>query len=388
MIQRNLIKTIKKDLNSTPAVVLYGPRQVGKTTLVKELYRQEKDRFIYLDLESRADRAKLNDPELFLHQMRNKTVILDEVQTFPNLFPVLRSLIDANRKPGRFLLLGSASPELIQQSSESLAGRTQYREMFPFSMEETGVSKLNTLWFRGGFPPAFLAQNEEEVSIWMETFIYTYASRDLRLLGLPMQTQELLRLIQMLAHQHGQILNYSNLSRSLGVSMPTVKNAMYYLEEALLIRTLKPWHTNLKKRLVKTPKVFIRDTGMLHHLLFIDGFNQLMGHPQAGNSWEGFVIQQILMMLPRNIHPWFYRTQAGAEIDLMLTKGEKIQCAIEIKLTNAPSIKRGHTEAILDLTPIHKVIVTPDADTYPLKGGWTVYRLADFLKNLLNILRE
>lgn len=382
MIQRDLIKAIKQDLKKVPTVVLFGPRQTGKTTLVKQLMSASKDRYIYLDLESPADKSKLTDPELFLSRLTDKTVIIDEVQTLPHLFPVLRSLIDRDRKPGRFLLLGSASPELIQQSSESLAGRIRYRELFPFSLEEIGYDNQEKLWFRGGFPLAYLSKNDAEANEWMTDFIHSYTSRDLRMLGLPMQPTEIVRLMQMLAHQHGQIINYSNLARSLGVSMPTVKNAMYYLEEAMLIRTFQPWYVNLGKRLVKSPKVYIRDSGMLHNLLFVNDYEQLMGHPQAGNSWEGFVLQQILTNLPEKLSPWFYRTQDGAEIDLLLTNGTQIQVCIEIKLTNAPTTSRGNTEAILDLKPKYQIIITPGADTYPLKNKWMVYSLQSFLKDL------
>ncbi|HEY6083153.1 MAG TPA: ATP-binding protein [Chitinophagaceae bacterium] len=386
MIQRELIKIIKNDLKTVPAIVLYGPRQSGKTTLVKQLTLKDRKRFSYLDMESVADSAKLRDPELFLSRVTDKTVVIDEVQTLPGLFPVLRSLIDQNRKPGRFLLLGSASPELIQHSSESLAGRIRYREMFPFSLNEVGYGHQDKLWFRGGFPKAYLAANDESAMEWLTDFVYSYASRDLRALGLPMQETQITRLLQMLSYQHGQLVNYSNIARSLGVSVPTTMKAMYYLEEAMLIRTLKPWYFNAGKRLVKTPKVYIRDSGMLHNLLFLQNYEQLMGHPQAGNSWEGFVIQQIFFRLSRNIHPWFYRSQDGSEVDLILSKGNTIQCAIEIKLTNAPEIRRGHTEAITSLKPKHCIVITPDAETFPLKDKWMVYSLDNFLKDMETLM--
>lgn len=386
MIQRELIKTVEKDLQTVPAIVLYGPRQSGKTTLVKQIAAKNSTLFLYLDMEKPSDNIKLRDPELFLSKATNKTVIIDEVQTLPDLFPVLRALIDRERKAARFMLLGSASPEILQHSAESLAGRVRYRELFPFSLTEAGVTQMDKLWLRGGFPKAFLSQDDETAMDWLTDFIYTYASRDLRILGLPMRETEVTRLLQMLAHQHGQLLNYSSLSRSLGVSAPTVTNALYYLEEAMLIRTLKPWHFNAGKRLVKTPKIYIRDTGMLHNLLFLGNYEQLMGHPQAGNSWEGFVIQQILTKLPRNIYPWFYRSQAGAEIDLLLTKGNTIQCAIEIKLTNAPELRRGHIQAVQDLKPKHQILITPHADTYPLKDKWIVYGLTAFLKDMGKLL--
>ena len=382
MIRRELIEVLKNDLKEVPAIVLFGPRQVGKTTLVKKIAAESSAKFLYLDMESPSDKNKLDDPELFLAQVEEKTVIVDEVQLIPSLFPVLQTLIDKKRKAGRFLLLGSASPELIQHSSESLAGRVRYRELFPFSLEEVGKRNQNKLWLRGGFPEAFLSKNDEHAAAWLEDFIYSYASRDLRALGLSLQERQVTRLMQMLAHQHGQLLNYSSLAKSLSLSVPSITKAVFYLEEAMLIRTLQPWHFNTKKRLVKTPKVYIRDTGMLHNLLFLQNFEQLMGHPQVGNSWEGFVIQQILARLPQNIRPWFYRSQDGSEIDLILSKANNILAALEIKLTNAPKITRGNTEAVNELSPKHAVIINPQADTYQIKGGWVVYGLDGLLKNM------
>jgi predicted AAA+ superfamily ATPase len=382
MIRRELIDILKNDLKEVPAIMLFGPRQAGKTTLVKKIAAESSAEFLYLDMESPSDKNKLDDPELFLTQVEEKTVIVDEVQLIPSLFPVLRTLIDKKRKAGRFLLLGSASPELIQHSSESLAGRVRYRELFPFSLEEVGKRNQNTLWLRGGFPEAFLSKNDEQAAAWLKDFIYSYASRDLRALGLSLQERQVTRLMQMLAHQHGQLLNYSSLAKSLGISVPSITKAAFYLEEAMLIRTLQPWHFNTKKRLVKTPKVYIRDTGMLHNLLFLHNFEQLMGHPQVGNSWEGFVIQQILTRLPQNIQPWFYRSQDGSEIDLILSKANGILAALEIKLSDAPKITRGNTEAVKELSPKHSVIITPQADTYPIKGGWMVYGLDGLLKDM------
>lgn len=382
MIRRELIEVLKKDLKEVPAILLFGPRQVGKTTLVKKIAAESSAGFLYLDMESPSDRNKLDDPELFLTQAEEKTVVVDEVQLIPSLFPVLRTLIDKKRKAGRFLLLGSASPELIQHSSESLAGRVRYRELFPFSLEEVGKDNQNKLWLRGGFPEAFLSKDDERAAAWLNDFIYSYASRDLRALGLPLQERQVTRLMQMLAHQHGQLLNYSSLAKSLGISVPSIMKAVFYLEEAMLIRTLQPWHFNTKKRLVKTPKVYVRDTGMLHNLLFLQNFEQLMGHPQVGNSWEGFVIQQMLARLPQNIQPWFYRSQDGSEIDLILSKANDILAALEIKLTDTPKITRGNTEAVNELSPKHSVIITPQADTYPIKGGWMVYGLDRLLKDM------
>jgi uncharacterized protein len=382
MTTRVLLKLLEKDLQTVPAVVLFGPRQVGKTTLVKQLVESHPEKFLYFDMELPSDRVKLTDAELFLTRLEDKTVIIDEVQFVPDLFPVLRALIDQKDIPGRFMLLGSASPELLQKSAESLAGRVRYRELFPFSISEIERTENDKLWFRGGFPRAFLASNDEDAMQWYADFLRTYTTRDLPLLGLPMPALQTERLLQMLAHQHGQLLNYSTLSKSLGVSQPTVTNAIYYLEEAMLVKTLKPWHSNTGKRLVKTPKIYIRDSGMLHYLLGTGNFNQLMGHPQAGNSWEGFVIQQIMSRLPANLLPYFYRTGAGAELDLVLAKGNTITHAIEIKLSSAPKLSRGNTESINDLQPEHRAVIIAGEGGYPLRDGWEVYGLNGFLKSL------
>lgn len=382
MNTRVLLKLLEKDLQTVPAVVLFGPRQVGKTTLVKQLVESHPEKFLYLDMELPSDRVKLTDAELFLTRLEDKTVIIDEVQFVPDLFPVLRALIDNKDIPGRFILLGSASPELLQKSAESLAGRVRYRELFPFSISEIERTENDKLWFRGGFPRAFLAANDKDAMQWYADFVRTYTTRDLPLLGLPMPALQTERLLQMLAHQHGQLLNYTTLSKSLGVSQPTVTNALYYLEEAMLVKTLKPWHSNAGKRLVKTPKIYIRDSGMLHYLLGTGSFNQLMGHPQAGNSWEGFVIQQIMSHLPANLLPYFYRTGAGAELDLVLAKGNTITHAIEIKLSSAPKLSRGNTESINDLKPEHRAVIIAGEGGYPLRDGWEVYGLNSFLKSL------
>lgn len=382
MNTRLLIKLLEKDLLSVPAVVLYGPRQVGKTTIVKQLVEGDPERYLYLDMELPSDRVKLTEPELFLTRLEDKTVIIDEVQFVPDLFPVLRALIDKKNIPGRFILLGSASPELLQQSAESLAGRIRYRELFPFILSEIDRTENDKLWFRGGFPRAFLAADDEDAMQWYADFVRTYTTRDLPLLGLSMPALQTERLLQMLAHQHGQLLNYTTLSKSLGISQPTVTNAIYYLEEAMLVKTLKPWHGNPGKRLVKTPKLYIRDSGMLHYLLGTGSFNQLMGHPQMGNSWEGFVIQQILGRLPASLVPYFYRTGAGAELDLVLARGNTIAHAIEIKLSSAPKLSRGNTESVMELKPEHRAVIIAAEGGYPLRDGWEVFSLDGFLRSL------
>jgi len=383
MLNRNLLQTIQNDLEKMPVLVLFGPRQVGKTTMAKELAASNPEAYVYLDMELPSDRVKLSDMELFLTPLANKTVVIDEVQLLPELFPVLRSLIDKERRPGRFLLLGSASPDLLQQSAESLAGRVRYREVFPLTLDEAGGAKVQIeLWFRGGFPNAFMAESQQDAMDWQADFVRTYATRDMVMLGLPMPATQIERLLQMLAHMHGQLVNYSQLARSLGVSQPTITNAMQYLEQAMLIRTLKPWHNNMGKRLVKTPKVYIRDTGMLHYLLGLNTYQQLLGHPQAGNSWEGFVIQQILAVLPRQFQPFFYRTSGGSELNLLLVKGNTADYALEIKLSTAPQLTRGNSEAVLNLQPLQCGVIAPVSGSFSIKGKWVVYGVEDFLKQI------
>lgn len=379
MHQRRAQQILLQDLKRVPAVVIFGPRQVGKTTLVRQLMAQNPKHFILLDLELPSDRAKLTDPELYLTQFEDKTVVLDEVQFVPDLFPVLRALIDKNRSPGRFILLGSASPKLMQQSAESLACRVRYRELYPLDLTEIGSADVEKLWLRGGFPEPFDAEDAKEAMQWHPDFLRSYTTRDLRLLGLPMATTQLERLLQMLAFMHGQQLNYSSIAKSLGLSVPTVSHAVQFLEEALLIRLLKPWSSNTGKRLIRTPKVYVRDTGMLHYLLGITTFDLLMGHPQAGNSWEGFVVQQIMANLPASLTPYFYRTAAGAELDLVLMEGDQTLYALEIKLSTAPKISRGNTESANDLQPLHKVVIYAKEDTYPLKDGWEAMGIRGFL---------
>lgn len=383
MIYRNLTATVLDDLKKIPVVVLFGPRQVGKTTLAKLIAEHDPVRYQYLDMELPSDRIKLSEPELYLSTLADKTVILDEIQLLPEIFPVLRSLIDQKRQPGRFLLLGSASPALLQKSSESLSGRIRYREVFPISLpEKVENMTIQELWFRGGFPNALLATSQQDAMEWHADFVKSYTTRDMAMMGLSMPALQMEKLLQMLAHVHGQLVNYSQIARSLGVSQPTITNAMYFLEEAMLIRTLKPWHANMKKRLVKSPKVFIRDSGMLHYLLGLSSYQQLLGHPQAGNSWEGFVIQQIFAKITGAIKPFFYRTSGGAELDLLLVRSNVIEHAIEIKFSTTPQVTRGNTEASLDLNPQLQSVIAPVNENFPMKDNWMVYGLEQFMENL------
>ncbi len=350
-----------------PAVAVVGPRQVGKTSLVQAI-RSKLDRpSVYLDLENQDDLIKLNNPSLFLDTLAGQTVILDEVQKVPTLFPTLRGIIDKNRKPGRFILLGSASPDLIRDTSESLAGRIAYHELKPFYWEEIGaVSDYRTHWFRGGFPPSLLAPNDEFARLWRQSFIKTYLERDLPLLGL--QADPLLtgRLWQMSAHLSGSLLNMESLSGSLGVNGTTIRKYLDFFESSYLIRRLQPFFTNMKKRLVKTPKIYIRDSGILHQLLGINSSFDLAGHPMLGASWETYIIEQIAAILPDWADMYFYRTHQGTEADIVITKGGKPEILIEIKYSTTPKITKGFRIAMEDLKTKKQFIICPIDSGFPI----------------------
>lgn len=363
-----------------PIVGIVGPRQVGKTTLVKALRGQLNRKAIYIDLEYPEDLNKLTDPVLFFEQNQEACIIIDEVQRMSELFPVLRSVIDRKREPGRFILLGSASPGLIRDASESLAGRIAYVELSPFNLIEIGdILSYDKHWFYGGFPNALLAPNPRLSKIWLQQFVQTYIERDLPLLGFPGSPQIASRLWQMLAHYNGNLLNASSFANALGISVPTVNRYLDFFEDAFLIRRLRPWEINAKKRLVKSPKIFIRDTGLLHHLAGIADFNGLLGNVLIGSSWENYVIEQIYQLLQEDYKLYFYRTQAGAEADLILVKGIKPICCIEIKYTSNPKVTKGLMNVISDLGSVNNFIITPLSDTYSLNPQLTVINLVNFL---------
>jgi len=380
MIERKLSKQLLKYLEHFPVVGIVGPRQVGKTTFVKQNIKLFKNQTIYIDLESPEDYNKLKDPELFLLNFSKKTVIIDEVQLYPELFPILRSLVDKDRHPGRFILLGSASPDLIRDSSESLAGRIAYMELNPMDMIELhNIQNTERLWLKGGFPNAILETDDEMGVVWMQNFIKTYIERDLPILGLGAPLKTIERLWSLLAHVNGNLLNYSQLANSLGISVNSVKSYIQFFEQAFIIRTLQPFYLNLKKRLIKSPKIYFRDSGILHHLLRIFNIEDLFGNPIVGNSWEGFVIQQIVNSLSFAIDSHFYRTQDGSEIDLILSKGSNILCTVEIKHTNSPKLSRGNTLAIETLKCKANYIITPSSDDYPIKENVQVCSLEHFI---------
>ena len=377
-------------LKQFPAVGVIGPRQCGKTTMALTVQKQLKRDSVYFDLESPADFRKFNDPEFFLNQQQDLNIIIDEVQRIPELFAVLRSVIDKKKKTGRFMLLGSASPELVKGSSESLAGRIYYIEAHPFNLIEL-PNKSTTMqkhWFRGGFPDAYLAKNDSEHFNWLDGFARTFIERDLNtLFGQSFSPQVMFRLWRMLAHHHSGIWNAQSFSKGLDISPTTVNRYLDYLEGAFMVRKLMPFHHNTKKRLVKSPKVYIRDSGLLHYLLDIHHSKTLKYHSSVGHSWEGYVIEQILELLPRTIQPYYYRTHDGSEMDLVLVKGIKPIACIEIKYSSSPTISRGMSESLNDLKCKNNFIITPNDDApYQLSKNLVISGLERFLTKHLPIL--
>lgn len=383
-IQRKIKTELIKLIDQFPVVGIIGPRQVGKTTLAKHLMSHINNECIYLDLELPEDQAKLYEPQLYLEQHVDKCVILDEIQQIPHIFPVLRGLIDKHRVPGRYIILGSASPDLLKQSSETLAGRIVYKELTPFNLIEISENFDPTIhWFRGGFPEAFLSPDEGFYRTWMRNFIQIYLERDLPLLGLSVSPILMRRFWTMLANFHGGIWNASNFCKSLGVTIPTVNRYLEFLEAAFIINRLQPFYLNLKKRLVKSPKIYIRDSGILHHLAGIMNFQDLQGNVLIGNSWEGYVVEQIKQIVHEEFDLCYYRTHNGAESDLVLVQGNKPLTCIEIKYTAAPKLSKGFQISIEDLGTSKNVIITPKSDKYPISKDVTVCNLSDFLTQYL-----
>ncbi len=366
MIKRVLEETIKESLSKYPVVGLIGCRQVGKTTLAKEILKESKNA-IYLDLELPSDLMKLQEPELYLSQFSDRLVIIDEIQRMPELFPILRALVDKNRSAKRFLILGSTSPDLIKKSSETLTGRIIYHELNPLNLQEVGFDHLKKLWLRGGLPLSFISENDDESLKWREAFIRTYLERDIPQLGIKIPSMNLRRFWMMISHYHGQLWNASQIAKSLGLSAPTVRNYLDILTDTFIVRQLFPYHTNIKKRLTKSQKIYIRDTGLLHALLRIESFEALQDHPVVGSSWEGFVIEQIANLLPENTPLYFYRTLAAAEIDLVILDRKNQPIAIEIKYSLSPKLEKGFSIAFEDLSCKKGFVIYPGEEYYPLR---------------------
>ncbi len=378
MFIRELEPLVQQTLRRSPAVVLLGPRQVGKTTLARQVAQHSPDA-VFMDLERESDRAAVARPELFFPPLRQRLVVLDEVQTLPDLFRALRPEIDADRRAGRLLLLGSASGPLLQQSSESLAGRASYLELTPFLASEVShdLASLQKLWLRGGFPLSHLAASDELSWAWRQDFMRTFLTRDMPALGVRLAAETLRRLWTMLAHLQGQPFNASQLGLALGgASHTTVARHLDLLVDALMVRRLAPHLPNLGKRLVKAPRIYVRDSGLLHALLGIPDVLGLQGHPIAGVSWEGFVIEQIAAALPADAVLGYYRTAVGAEIDLVVQVHGKT-LAFEIKLSSAPKPARGFWQALQDVKPERTFVVAPVERGYALADGVQVVSLAE-----------
>lgn len=379
MIDRRLRATVERALAANPAVVLTGARQVGKTTLARAI--GEGGDAVYVDLERPSDAAKLGDVESYCNLHAGRLVILDEVQRLPNLFATLRSVIDERRRAGlrygQFLLLGSASVELLRQSSETLAGRVATCELCPFGVDE--ARDADALWLRGGFPESFLAEDDERSLAWRLEFITTYLQRDLPSLGPRIPAETLRRFWTMLAHNQGQTFNAASLARGLDVSGTTVGRYLDLLVDLLLVRRLPPWMSNLGKRVVKAPKTYVRDSGICHALLGIRTADTLLGHPVVGVSWEGFVIENIARALPKRAACGFYRTAGGAEVDLVVDVGGGELWAVEVKRSSAPKVSKGFHHACEDLRPKRKLVVHAGGDSFPLGHGIEAVSLADVM---------
>lgn len=371
MIGRRLQAQLRSLLAEYPAVVLLGPRQVGKTTLALEIAEMMDS--VYLDLESTADRAKLSDVELYLKDHEDRLVVFDEVHRVPDLFRSLRGLIDRGRRKGkragRFLLLGSASMDLLRQSGETLAGRVAYLELNPFDVLEVDASARDRLWVRGGFPDSFLASNDGRSLVWRENFIRTYLERDVPQLGPRIPAETLRRFWVMLAHTQGGLLNAATLARGLGVDGKTVAKYLDLMVDLLLVRRLRPWHKNIGKRLVKSPKVYVRDSGITHALLGLGDKEEILGHPVVGPSWEGFVIENLLSVAPERADAGFYRASGGAEIDLVLTFPGQRVWAIEIKRSLDPKPARGFHSGCKDVKPDARFVVYPGDERFSISGN-------------------
>ena len=346
-----------------------------------------KGRAIYLDLERPSDLARLDEPELYLEMHRDKLVVLDEIHRKPELFPLLRSLVDDSRRNGRFLVLGSASPDLLRQSSESLAGRIVFHELGPLGLSDVRgtMARVQSLWQRGGFPLSYLANGDSRSLEWRDAFIATHLERDMPSFGVRVPATSLRRFWQMLAHFHGQIWNGSRIAASLGLSVPTVRHYLDLFEDTFMVRQLRPYASNSGKRLVKSPKIYFRDSGILHALLRIESMETLLGHPVAGASWEGWVIEQVLALAPPSWRPSFYRTSAGAEIDLVLERrASQPLLAVEVKYSTHPTLSRGFFQALADLDGAEAVVVCPCRERYPLASNVTalpVGELAAFIRS-------
>ena len=386
MINRSLQPQILKFAKAFPALVLLGPRQVGKTTLAKLVANAMKKKVRYLDLERTSDYDILHrDAEAYLINYKGECVLIDEIQRMPELFPLLRAMIDENRKPSRYLLTGSASPELLKGASESLAGRVTYFNLHPIGLHELPPTiSLQKHWFRGGFPEPLLMRNHVLLQGWLDSFIATYIEKDLPFLfDTKFSTQTMRKLWTMLAHLQGSILNAEQLGTSLGITGTTVKRYLDYLEGAFIITRLQPFYIHIKKRLVKSPKLYINDSGILHYLLRIFNEKELIEHPSVGASWEGYVVSQIMYAKKSRTDMYYYRTQTGVECDVILTHGHTVKACVEIKLSKSPTISKSFYQSIEDLKCNNNFIIcTGDVD-YKTKEGIRIVDVKTFVLKYL-----
>lgn len=383
MILRSQISKLAELGDFMPVIGILGPRQVGKTTLVKEYTKQLDKNWVYLDLEKPSHARRILDPELYFSNNHDKCIIIDEVQLKPELFPIIRAFVDEDRSPLRFIILGSATPDLLRQSSESLAGRVSYIELFPFSLTELPDIELQRHHFFGGFPNSILPKRDRQSSLWLDGFIKTYVERDLPLLGMSASPQITRRLWQMLAWQSGGLLNASSIGKSLGLTNHTINNYIDFLEGAFMVNRLSSFATNVKKRIVKAPKIYVTDTGLMHRLIGLNNYDELFGSPLLGASWETYAIQQIQADLPEDLETYYYRTHAGTEVDLVLTKGFKPHGCIEIKFSSTPSLSKGFQIGIDDLETNNNFIIVPQGESYQLRKDITVINLRSFLIEIL-----
>ncbi len=384
MIRRYDESLLRQYLDEFPAVALIGPRQVGKTTLALSTANQRNS--IYLDLEAEADRVKLSDPVLYLARYPDELLILDEVHRLPNLFQELRGLIDQRRRQGKrtgsFLLLGSASIDLLRQSGESLAGRIAYLELTPLHRLEVESDDANTLWLRGGFPDSYLARTDAASLRWRLNFIRTYLERDIPQFGPRIPAETLRRFWTMLAHAQGGAFNAAKFAGNLGVDGKTIASYLDLLVDLLLVRRLPPWHKNVGKRLVKSPKVYVRDSGIVHALLGLEAVDDVLSHPVVGASWEGFVIENLLSVIPDTVVANFYRTSGGAEVDLVLTFPKREVWAIEIKRSLSPTVEKGFYYACEDIKATQRFVIYPGMDRFPLSHQTEVISLLELMQEI------
>lgn len=387
MITRALASIVQGDLGQVPAVALLGPRQVGKTTLARSLLSGRPG--TYLDCERPADLARLADADAYLRALTGQLVVIDEAHRVPGLFPVLRGIIDDRRaagdRSGHFLLLGSASLDLAERSGESLAGRIRARELTGITVRELddGDDRDDgALWVRGGFPDALLAADDRASLAWREDLVASYLVRDVAMFAPRLPAATISRLWTMLAHEQGGVVNASRLARSLGVSANSVNRYLDLLQDLYLIRLLRPWSGNVGKRLVRAPKAYVRDSGLVHALLRLATLDDVLGHPVAGASYEGWVIEQVLSAAGGDFDATFYRTQAGAEIDLVLERGGRVECAIEVKRSSSPSVSRGMRHALADLQPPRAFVAYPGSERFSLGGGVEAIGVRELVREL------